>query len=64
MRPSLHFEPNSLTNKLSVSVRLVYNPSQAKADERALERAIETRDTLKPAADALHKIWETRLVST
>lgn len=39
------------------SSRLSYNPSQVAADKIVLNSAIKTRAVLRPAADALYKIW-------
>jgi len=41
----------------SYNVALAYNPSQTIADKHGIEEAISARDILKPAADALYKIW-------
>lgn len=42
----------------SNSSRLSYNPSQVSADRAVLEQAVQAKTVLKPAADALYKIWE------
>jgi len=42
----------------SYRVQLSYNPAQVDADKGACERAVQTRNVLKTAADTLYKIWE------
>ncbi len=58
MRPHVVLNHELLTNRRHARARFAHNPSQAEADRRALERATATRNALKPASDALCRIWE------